>query len=111
MLRHKKFPYSTLLCCNQEVQTEEGRPQTPASVHLGRMKPPSSSTHTHTHTITSGFSPGWEKVGGMKWFRLGEYNFTVFSQNIGKSFSELKLVTDNLLFIYVEANWEGTDKM
>ena len=47
----------------------------------------------------------------MKWFRLGEYNFTVFSQNIGKSFSELKLVTDNILFIYAEANWEATDKM
>ena len=27
-----------------------------------------------------------------------------FSQNVGKSFSELKLVTDNLLFIYAKAN-------
>ena len=27
-----------------------------------------------------------------------------FSQNVGKLFSELKLVTDNLLFIYAEAN-------
>ena len=27
-----------------------------------------------------------------------------FSRNIGKLFSELKLVTDNLLFVYAEAN-------
>ena len=27
-----------------------------------------------------------------------------FSQNVGKLFSELKSVTDNLLFIYAEAN-------
>ena len=35
-----------------------------------------------------------------------------FSQNVGKLFSELKLVTDNLLFVYmyVAANWEGTEK-
>ena len=32
-----------------------------------------------------------------------------FSWNIGKLFSELKLVTDNLLFIYAEANWEATE--
>ena len=31
-----------------------------------------------------------------------------FSGNIGKLFSKLKLVTDNLLFIYAEANWEAT---
>ena len=29
-----------------------------------------------------------------------------FSQNVGKLFSELKLVPDNL-FIYAEANWEA----
>ena len=33
----------------------------------------------------------------------------LFSQNVGKLFSELKLVTDNLLFIYAEANWEATE--
>ena len=27
-----------------------------------------------------------------------------FNQNVGKLFSELKLVPDNLLFIYAEAN-------
>ena len=32
-----------------------------------------------------------------------------FSQNVGKLFSSLKLVTDNLLFIYAEANWEATE--
>ena len=32
-----------------------------------------------------------------------------FSRNIGKLFSELKLVTDNLLFIHAEANWEATE--
>ena len=32
-----------------------------------------------------------------------------FSWNVGKLFSELKLVTDNLLFIFVEANWEDTE--
>ena len=32
-----------------------------------------------------------------------------FSQNAGKLFSELKLVIDNLLFIYAEANWETTE--
>ena len=32
-----------------------------------------------------------------------------FSWNIGKLFSELKLVIDNLLFIYAEANWEATE--
>ena len=32
-----------------------------------------------------------------------------FSWNVGKLFSELKLVTDNLLFIYAEANWEATE--
>ena len=31
-----------------------------------------------------------------------------FSRNVGKLFSDLKLVTDNLLFIYAEANWEAT---
>jgi len=31
-----------------------------------------------------------------------------FSQNVNKLFSELKLVTDNLLFIYAAANWEAT---
>ena len=35
-----------------------------------------------------------------------------FSQNVGKLFSELKLVTDNLLFIYmyVAANWEAIER-
>ena len=32
-----------------------------------------------------------------------------FSQNVGKLFSELRLVTDNLLFINAEANWEATE--
>ena len=32
-----------------------------------------------------------------------------FSRNVGKLFSKLKLVTDNLLFIYAEANWEATE--
>ena len=32
-----------------------------------------------------------------------------FSQNVGKLFSELKLVPYNLLFIYAEANWEATE--
>ena len=34
-----------------------------------------------------------------------------FSQIIGKLFSELKLVTDNLLFIYAEAYWEPAEKI
>ena len=34
-----------------------------------------------------------------------------FSLNVGKLFSELKLVTDNLLFIYAEANWEATESL
>ena len=33
-----------------------------------------------------------------------------FSRNIGKLLSKLKLVTDNLLFIYAEANWEATKR-
>ena len=33
-----------------------------------------------------------------------------FSQNVGKLFSELKLVLDNLHFIYAEANWEATER-
>ena len=33
-----------------------------------------------------------------------------FSRNVGKLFSKLKLVTDNL-FIYAEANWEATEKL
>ena len=33
-----------------------------------------------------------------------------FSQNVGKLFSELKLVTDNLLSIYAAANWEATER-
>ena len=33
-----------------------------------------------------------------------------FSQNVGKIFSKLKLVTDNLLFIYAETNWEATER-
>ena len=32
-----------------------------------------------------------------------------FSRNIGKLFSELKLATDNPLFIYAEAKWEATE--
>ena len=32
-----------------------------------------------------------------------------FSQNVSKFFFKLKLVTDNLLFIYAEANWEATE--
>ena len=31
-----------------------------------------------------------------------------FNRNVSKLFSKLKLVTDNLLFIYAEANWEAT---
>ena len=34
-----------------------------------------------------------------------------FSQNIDKSFSKLKLVTDNLLFIYAEDSWEATESV
>ena len=30
---------------------------------------------------------------------------------VGKLFSELKLVPDNLLFIYAEANWEATESL
>ena len=33
-----------------------------------------------------------------------------FSRNISKLFSKLKLVPDNLLFIYVEANCEATER-
>ena len=33
-----------------------------------------------------------------------------FSRNVGKLFSKLKLVTDNL-FIYAEANGEATEKL
>ena len=33
------------------------------------------------------------------------------SRNVGKLFSELKLVTDNLLFIYAEASWEATESL
>ena len=32
-----------------------------------------------------------------------------FSWNVDKLFSELNLVTDNLLFIYAAANWEATE--
>ena len=32
-----------------------------------------------------------------------------FNWNVGKLFSELKLVPDNLLFIYAGANWEATE--
>ena len=39
-----------------------------------------------------------------------EVNTGAFSWNVGKLFSELKLVTDNLLFIYAEANWEATER-
>ena len=34
-----------------------------------------------------------------------------FSQNVGKLFSELKLVTDNLLPIYAAANREATENI
>ena len=34
-----------------------------------------------------------------------------FSRNVWKLFSELKLVTDNLLFIYAEANWEAAENL
>ena len=37
-------------------------------------------------------------------FRLTLMMTGAFSRNVGKLFSELKLVTDNLLFIYAEAN-------
>ena len=30
--------------------------------------------------------------------------------NVGKLFSKIKLVTDNLLFIYAAANWEATER-
>ena len=33
-----------------------------------------------------------------------------FSQNVGKLFSKLKLVTDNL-FIYAKANWKATERL
>ena len=33
-----------------------------------------------------------------------------FSWNVSKLLSKLKLVTDNFLFIYAEANWEVTEK-
>jgi len=33
-----------------------------------------------------------------------------FSRNVGKLFSKLKLVTDNLLFIYAAAKWESTER-
>ena len=33
------------------------------------------------------------------------------SSSLSKLFSELKLVTDNLLFIYAEANWEATESL
>ena len=33
-----------------------------------------------------------------------------FSRNVGELFSELKLVTDNLLSIYAAANWEATER-
>ena len=42
-----------------------------------------------------------------KWqhfFTLIMMTTRAFSQNIGKLLSELKLVTDNLLFVYAEAN-------
>ena len=42
-------------------------------------------------------------------FRLTLMMTGAFSRNVGKLFSELKLVTDNLLFIYAEANWEATE--
>ena len=32
-----------------------------------------------------------------------------FNWNVGRLFSKLKLVTDNLLFIYAAANWEATE--
>ena len=32
-----------------------------------------------------------------------------FSRNVGNLFSELKLVTDTLLFIYTKADWENTE--
>ena len=34
-----------------------------------------------------------------------------FSRNVGKIFSKLKLVIDNLLFIYAAANWEATESI
>ena len=34
-----------------------------------------------------------------------------FSRNVGKLFSELKLVTDNLLFICAAAHWEATENI
>ena len=34
-----------------------------------------------------------------------------FSQNVGKLFSELKLVPDNVLLIYAEANCEATESI
>ena len=34
-----------------------------------------------------------------------------FSWNVGKLFSELKLVKDDLLFINAEANWEATESL
>ena len=40
---------------------------------------------------------------------INPFTLMIFSRNIGKLFSELKLVTDNLLFIYAAANWEATE--
>ena len=34
-----------------------------------------------------------------------------FSRNVGKLFSKLELVPDNLLFISAEANWEATERV
>ena len=34
-----------------------------------------------------------------------------YNQNVGKLFSELKLVPNNHLFIYAEANWEATERV
>ena len=41
---------------------------------------------------------------------INPFTLMIFSRNIGKLFSELKLVTDNLLFIYAAANWEATER-
>ena len=46
---------------------------------------------------------------GSHLFTFGLMETGAFSWNIGKLSSKLKLVTDNLLFIYAEANWEVTE--
>ena len=54
---------------------------------------------------------GWmlQSSSGQKFETFTLMMTGAFGRNIGKLFSKLKLVTDNLLFIYAEANWEATE--